>query len=273
MSAFDRVLIAGVGLIGGSWSLGLRRSGFRGAILGFDNREVIERAMALGVVDQGQAGLPRPEEIQPRDLVVLATPVGATVDWLSRQEGALPEGAAVTDVGSTKRAVCSAARGLGAGFVGGHPMAGSERSGIEAARAELFDGATYFLVADEGESRERVAEMVMALGATPAMVDADEHDRRVALGSHLPQLVASALASVLGNEVEQPAGGPGLDGMTRLAASPWSVWGDILRTNADSIAEPLGALIAELESVREALGEGDERVLEAMFRRANVFRD
>lgn len=272
MIAFERVLVAGVGLIGGSWALALKRAGFTGEVVGFDNGEVVERARERGVIDAGRAGLPEPGDVRARDLVVLATPVGAAVDLVSRWEGGLPEGAVMTDVGSTKRAVCVAARRLRSTFVGGHPMAGSERSGVDAARADLFEGATYFLVASECEERDRVAEAVLGLGATPAIVEADEHDRRVALGSHLPQLVATALASVLANEIESPAGGAGLDDMTRLAASSWSVWGDILRTNADVLAEPLGALIAELANLRESLGEGDERALEELFRRANAFR-
>jgi prephenate dehydrogenase len=270
VSAFRRVLVSGVGLIGGSWALGLRRSGFGGDILGFDRPEALERIRAFGVVDSVSAGAPA--DVRDGDLVVLAAPVGATLDALSGWARAVPPGAVVTDVGSTKRAVCEAARGLRAAFVGGHPMAGSERSGVEAARADLFDGAIWFLVGGEGPARDAVAEVVATLGGRPVIVDAAEHDRRVARGSHLPQLVASALASTLVNETEPPAGGPGLAAMTRLAASPWSVWGDILRTNRDAVAGPLDALIAELEAARAALEAGDGEALEALFRRANAFR-
>ena len=196
MSSFERVLVAGVGLIGGSWALGLRRAGFTGKILGFDRDEVLERIRASGAVDEARAGLP--DDARAGDLVVLAVPVGATVELLSGWARALPDGVVVTDVGSTKRAVCEAARGLAATFVGGHPMAGSVRSGVEAARADLFAGAPWFLVAGEGEARNRVADMVASFGAHPVVVDPEEHDRRVALGSHLPQLVASALASSAG---------------------------------------------------------------------------
>jgi prephenate dehydrogenase len=271
VSAFRRVLISGVGLIGGSWALGLRRAGFRGVVLGFDKPEALDRVEALGIVDEVRAGLP--DDVRDGDLVVLATPVGATVELLSGWARAIPAGAVVTDTGSTKRAVCDAARGLASAFVGGHPMAGSERSGVDAARADLFDGATWFLVAGEGQARDNVADMVGSLGARPVVVDAAEHDRRVALGSHLPQLASSALASVLVNRSEPPAGGPGLAAMTRLAASPWSVWGDILRTNRDALAEPLDAFIAALGAARAALDEGDDAALEALFRRANLFRD
>jgi prephenate dehydrogenase len=262
-----------VGLIGGSWALGLRRAGFRGTVVGFDRPEALDRIRALGVVDEARAGLP--DDVSDGDLVVLATPVGATVELLSGWAQAVPAGAVITDTGSTKRAVCNAARGLAAAFVGGHPMAGSERSGVEAARADLFDGATWFLVAAaerRREARDRVASMVTSLGADPVAVEAEEHDRRVALGSHLPQLASSALAAVLVNGSEPPAGGPGLAAMTRLAASSWSVWGDIVRTNRDALVEPLDALIAELAAARAALDAGDDAALEALFRRANAFR-
>jgi prephenate dehydrogenase len=269
VNAFRRVLISGVGLIGGSWALGLRRAGYGGAILGFDRLETLERIRELGVVDEVSAG--PPEAAGAGDLVVLATPVAATVEALTGWARALPAGTVVTDVGSTKRAVCEAARGLAASYVGGHPMAGAERSGVERARADLFDGATWFLVAPEGEARDRVASVVSSLGATPVTIDAEEHDRRVALGSHLPQIVASALAAVLVNETDPAAGGPGLASMTRLAASPWSVWGDILKTNRDALTGPLAALIAELEGARDALEAGDSVALEDLFRRAGRF--
>jgi prephenate dehydrogenase len=151
-------------------------------------------------------------------------------------------------------------------------MAGSERSGPEAARADLFDGSAYFLVAEPGRALGRVAEAVASLGARPEVMGADEHDRRVALGSHLPQLVASSLAAALDKNTEPAAGGPGLAGMTRLAASPWGVWGDILRTNRDALAGPLADVIAELEAARDALEAGDDAALEDLFRRASRFR-
>jgi prephenate dehydrogenase len=272
VNAFDRVLIAGVGLIGGSWARALRRAGFAGTLLGFDTPDAVETVRALGLVDDVAARAPEPTDLREGDLVVLAMPIGATVALLERWT-AVPPGAVVTDVGSTKRAVCAAAAGLGAAFVGGHPMAGSERSGATAARADLFDGATYLLVGQEGEALDRVTQTVAALGARPVVVDAEEHDRLVALASHLPQLLSSALAAILAESAEALPAGPGLADMTRLAASPWSVWADILMTNRDVLARPLEEMIEELRRTRDALAAGDREALRRLFERANALSE
>jgi prephenate dehydrogenase len=270
--SFGRVLIVGVGLIGGSWALALRRAGFAGPILGFDTPAGLEAIRARGVVDDLVARAPLAADVRGGDLVLLATPVGVTLKLLEDLAPSLPEGVVVSDTGSTKRAICAAAASATrATFVGGHPMAGSERSGIEVARADLFDGAPYFLVSPPAEAADRVAEAVVALGARPVFMDAAEHDHLVALASHLPQLVSTSLAAVLAGAGGALPGGPGLAAMTRLAASPWSVWADILATNRDLLAGPLDDTIGTLTRLRDALVAGDDESIRLLFERAGAF--
>jgi prephenate dehydrogenase len=196
---------------------------------------------------------------------VLAAPVAAIVMTLDRFGGVGGRDVVVTDCGSTKRTVMEAAASLGGRFVGGHPMAGSEASGASAARADLFDGAAWALVGEDGEPMTRVAEVVRQLGAEPVRVSAEEHDRHVARVSHVPQLLACALARVAGKTDGPFGGGTGLASMTRLADSPWSVWRDILDANADAIDAPLGELIDELVRIRERLARGESPEIASLF--------
>ena len=271
MIDFDRVLIAGVGLIGGSWALALRRAGYSRPVLGFDPAPQARAALVCGALDGlAPRGLAVPEDVAAGDLVVLAMPVAAMVGFLAHSGRELPPGVVVTDVGSTKRAVTAAwvTRGndsTGPAFVGGHPMAGTERAGFSAASADLFDAAPYFLVSPPGAALDRVAAAVRMLGADPIVVDAETHDRAVALTSHVPQLVSSTLAALVASRAPALPAGPGLATMTRLAASPWSVWADVLETNADRVAPALDELIGALEAVRQAVSSGNLEPVAQMF--------
>ena len=248
----DRVLIVGVGLIGASWGLALRRSGFSGQIHGYD---IVERC-----VDGFDAcAVGHPADVRAGDLVVLATPVSRIAEMLRGPAQSWPAGVLVTDCGSTKRVIQDAARGMSATFVGGHPMAGSEQSGPASARADLFENAPYFLCAENGE----LERLVESFGASVVRASPEQHDRAVAWSSHMPQLVSSALAaSVTDRNV---VAGPGLESMTRLASSPWSMWRDILMTNGDSLDAPLSTMITELERIREALRVKDFATLRTYF--------
>lgn len=270
MIDFDRVLIAGVGVIGGSWALALRRAGYTGPVLGFDPAPAARPALSTDTINDLQPRGPVPADVRAGDLVVLAMPVRATVGFLTQLAPRLPPGAVVTDVGSTKRAVCAAwaARGHhrnGPAFVGGHPMAGTERAGFSAARDDLFDESFYFLTGAPGPALDSVTDTVRLLGAKPLVVDADSHDRAVALTSHLPQLVASTLAAFVARRAPTLPAGPGLATMTRLAASPWSMWADVLGTNADLVGPALEELIDALDTVRQALGRGDLGPVASVF--------
>lgn len=194
------------------------------------------------------------------DVAVVATPLGilpATVDAVL---AAAPAGCVVTDVGSAKRVVARDDER----FVGGHPLAGSERAGVEYAREDLFDGATWYLTPTprtSGLLYERLHRFVAALGARPAAIDADLHDRLMATVSHLPHVVANVLveqAAALG----EPALGPSFRDATRVAGANPSLWADILLANRDALADRLAAAARRLDEVGAALDRADRDALE-----------
>ncbi len=279
---FRRVAIAGLGLLGGSLGLALKRAGFPGRIVGYARRsETREQALADGAVDEVFADIA--EAVHGADLVILATPVSVILDQLPRLQSHVSPRALITDVGSTKQRICEAAAELYAErplFLGGHPMAGKERSGLEHADARLFEDARYVLtpIRPEHVDDRRVQAfraLAVAIGARPLMCDPATHDLTVAYVSHLPQLLSSALASLI--EQKDAADGFCLDlaasgfrSVTRLADSPYSIWRDICLTNTENIQLALDALIQKLESIRVHLRD---RELEGKFVAAHRLRD
>lgn len=247
------VAICGVGLIGGSFALAMRKAGFAGKIIGVSSPETIEKALALGVIDQA---MPLAEAARAADLVYLAQPISRIITTLD----VLETDALVTDAGSTKAVICEHGRRLKR-FVGGHPMAGKESRGVEHADAGLFSGRPYVLTAREPQ----LESWIERIGARLVRLDPAEHDRQVAFVSHLPQLLSTALAAVLAGK-EQVAG-PAAADLTRLALSPYDIWRDIFATNADPIDAALAAFIARLEEVRAQLRSAD---LEALFSSASA---
>ena len=247
------IAIVGVGLIGGSFALALRKAGFQGKIIGVSSPATIEKALALGVIDQSMT---LPDAARAADLVYLSQPISQIIETL----GVLDTDALVTDAGSTKAVICEAARKLKRGrFVGGHPMAGKESRGVEHADADLFGGRPYVLTAREPQ----LETWIERFGARLVILDPVEHDRQVAFVSHLPQLLSTTLASVLAGKGQ--VAGPAAADLTRLALSPYDIWRDIFATNAEPIDAALGAFIARLEEVRTRL-RGSE--LEALFSQA-----
>lgn len=278
---FKRIAILGLGLLGGSWGLALKKHGFSGRVVGYARRaETVDRALAAEVIDEG-FGDPA-AAVRDADLVVLATPVGVILDQLPRLRPYLSPRALVTDVGSTKRVICDRAAELYAGeplFLGGHPMAGKERSGLENADARLFENARYVLtpLRPEHLMDDRVKAfraLVEAFGARPIVTDAAAHDLAVAFLSHLPQLVSSGLASAIEEKHAAEAltlelAATGFRSVTRLAESPYSVWRDICLTNSENIRAALDSLIQKLEAMKLHLSD---RELERVFKQAQKLR-
>ncbi|MPZ18590.1 MAG: prephenate dehydrogenase/arogenate dehydrogenase family protein [Luteitalea sp.] len=247
---FRRLAIVGFGLIGGSLGLAVRRA--------WPDCEVvaIERADAPEMPAARSAGFHVASELAAvtgADVTVLATPVAQNIALLEPLTAHLSGNAVVTDVGSTKRAILAAAQALHRpyAFVGGHPLAGDAPGGFDRARADLFAGKPWLLTPLPGEAQSAAVASIAALAAGieayPRLVDAQEHDRLMAYVSHLPQLVASALmhtiGSALGGTHDLALSGTGLLDTTRLAASPASVWIDILQTNADEIGRAVEAFV------------------------------
>jgi prephenate dehydrogenase len=243
------VAIVGVGLIGGSFALALRKAGFAGKIIGASSPATVQKALALGVIDEA---LTLSEAVAAADLVYLSQPISKILETLE----VLDTDALVTDAGSTKAVICETALKLKHGrFVGGHPMAGKESRGVEQADADLFRGRPYVLTSREPE----LEKWIERIGARLVFLNPAEHDEKVALVSHLPQLISTALASLLAGK-EQVAG-PAAADLTRLALSPYDIWRDIFATNAGPIDAALAAFIGKLEELRIQLRSPDmERV-------------
>ena len=277
-----QVSIFGVGLLGGSFAMALRKHGFRGRIIGCDRAAVLERATVRGVIDEGRV---HPfEATQGSQVIVLATPVLAIADLIDRLGPALSPKTLLTDVGSTKQLVLQRANAVfgknaGERFLAGHPMAGKEQSGLEFADADLFQHCTWFVTPlpsqkiHEGMSGEFL-DWVERIGARIASVSAPEHDRLCAWISHLPQMIATALAGTLVEEYgeEAPlleAGGRALREMTRIASSPYSMWRDIALTNKEYLGDAMSKLEQRLVHIRENL---DTRELAYQFEKAHQLR-
>jgi prephenate dehydrogenase len=231
------VAIVGVGLIGGSFALALRKAGFAGKIVGVSSPATITKALERGVIDQAGS-------VADADLVYLSQPISQILKTLD----VLDTDALITDAGSTKAVICERAKKLKRGrFIGGHPMAGKESRGVEHADADLFRGRPYILTARDAE----LEKWVERIGARLVILDPQEHDGLVALVSHLPQLLSTALAATIGDAAN--LAGPAALDLTRLALSPYDIWRDIFSTNAAPIDAALAAFIARLEDLRTQL--------------------
>jgi prephenate dehydrogenase len=279
IAPLSRVAVIGTGLIGGSFALALRRQFPEVTLVGFDRPEAAARASAQGVVSETAADLV--SAVRGADFVYVALPIIPAMEMLPVIAAAAEPHALVTDTCSTKVAIGQVARQnfkTGALFLGGHPMAGKEHSGIDNADAGLFRGAPYALVGSSADGKDRhdprvqsFAALLEAIGAQPVWCDADTHDWAVGIVSHLPQLVSLALARVVQDETDETGfplrlAGQGLQDMLRLAGSPYGVWRDILLTNTQNISRALDRLAQAVDYLRTRLAT---RELEQEFEVAN----
>ena len=254
------VTIIGAGLIGGSFGLALRKAGFEGAILGVSSPAAVKAAVACGAVDRGAE---IEEAVRAADLVFLSQAIGRIMDTLRHIDGWLRPEALVTDAGSTKTEIVDLARQYirRCQFLGGHPMAGKETRGAEAADADLFRGRPWVLTPDEASELATPAareflSWIERIGARPVVLDSEAHDQAVAYSSHVAQLASTALASMVaerGGACVSDVAGPGLKDMPRLAMSSYELWRDILATNSENIGRALGDYILKLEHLRDNL--------------------
>jgi prephenate dehydrogenase len=257
-----RIAILGVGLIGGSIGLAARRR-LGAHVSGYDaDGDVLARALALGAIDRAASSVS--EAVIDADVVFVATPVGALGETVRSALDAVGEDCVVSDVGSTKRALADA--GADERFVGGHPLAGAETAGVEHAREDLFDGAIWYLTpapSTAGVLYERLHRLLAALGARPTAIDAETHDRVLAVVSHLPHVLANVLvaqaASALGEAADGrvPAVGPSFRDATRVAGANSAIWTDIYLSNRDALLAAIDELVERVGRVRAALAAGD----------------
>jgi prephenate dehydrogenase len=256
-----KVAVIGVGLIGGS--IGLAARELAGAeVVGFDPGDgVLDAALEVGALDR--AAPDAAAALDGAEAAFVAAPVGALPAAVVAALAAAGEDCVVTDVGSTKRAVVDAVRDER--FIGGHPLAGAANAGVRHARAELFDGATWYLTptaSTRGTLYERLHRLLSSFGARPAALDAETHDRMLATVSHLPHVLANVLvgqaARALSEERERlPATGPSFRDITRVAGANTAIWRDIYLANADALIAAIDDATERLAQVRATLAAGD----------------
>ncbi len=277
----ERIAIFGTGLIGASVGLALRSRGFDGAVVGWDkDRSQVETAQARGAISEVVHDASAAAE--SAEAIVLAGPVFSILEWMERLAPLLKPHQLVTDVGSVKRPMVDLAAGLYGGegqatYLPGHPMAGKEVSGAEHADADLFLNAVWLFTPDAETMHPAAVEWrnwVRRIGARTLDLDASRHDEICAWVSHMPQMLATALSALyeehFGEAEDMRAiGGRALREMTRLGASPYSMWRDIAHTNADAIGGAIAAVEQRLAHLREQLKTPE---LREEFTLANAFR-
>jgi prephenate dehydrogenase len=272
---FGRIAILGSGLMGASFGLAVQRLDPDVSITAYDRSSVLERIAGRGW--GWKTSLEIDAAVREAELIYIALPVGVAMEALPQIAANCDSQALVTDVGSTKAAICRVAVAefqKSARFLGGHPIAGKELSGIDQADPGLFRGARYALVGSEGEQDERTrrfAKLVEAIGAEPVWCEAETHDWAIAVVSQMPQLAAIALARVIAEETDETGlpislAGRGLRDLLRIAGSPYNVWRDICLTNTENIARSLDRLAQAIDFLRTHLAS---RELEGEFQAAN----
>jgi len=263
-----RIAVYGVGLIGGSIGLAAREGCDDPEIVGFGRSpERLARALELGAVDVVAGSLE--EALEGAGACFCCSPVGALPGQVADVLAVAPADCVVTDIGSTKRDVVESARDER--FVGGHPIAGAETSGVEHARADLFRGAVWYLTPTERSSGvlyERLHRMVVAFGARPVAIDAESHDRLLATVSHLPHVLANVLVTQTALALTEedsalPRVGPSFRDATRVAGANSAIWTDIYMANREAIADQIDAAVGRLTDAAALLRDGDPRAIEA----------
>jgi len=278
-----QLTIIGVGLIGGSLARALKRAGVVGEVVGAGrDTQHLQQALALGVVDRIETDLAL--AVQGADIVVVATPVGAVETVFRSIAPGLSSGTILTDVGSTKASVVAAARAafgqLPENFVPGHPVAGTEKSGVEASFAGLFEGRRIILTPTENSASQaiaRVRAMWEQTGAEVVETGIEHHDEVLAATSHLPHLLAFSLVDTLARldakqEVFEYAAG-GFRDFTRIASSDPEIWHDICLHNSSALLKMLACFEADLDRLRQAIADNDGDYLLQVFGRAKAARD
>ncbi len=259
-----RIALVGVGLIGGSIGLAARAR-LDASVAGYDpDGEALELARERGAIDRAADSVSG--AVSDAEAVFVAAPVGVLPGAVADALSAAPQNCVVSDVGSTKRAIVAAHDD--ARFVGGHPLAGVETSGVRHARADLFDGATWYLTPQpttSGILYERLHRLLHGLGARPVAIEPEAHDTILATVSHLPHVLANVLVAQAARTLDSgsdppqrlPATGPSFRDATRVAGAPSAIWTDIYISNRDALAARIDDTIARLTAVRDALAGAD----------------
>ena len=281
-SDFKKITIIGVGLIGGSLGLSLKKKNPKFKISGIDKLEIIEKAIARGAIDEGTINLEN--GIKEADLIIIATPVKTILDLLPRINPFIKKGCLVTDTGSTKGQIVETAEKIlskDVYFIGGHPIAGSEKYGIEEANPCLFQDKTYILTITKDTNLvalKKILLLIKIINAKRLILDPLEHDRIVGAVSHLPQIMAVSLTNMIGElgQLENSdnyfkAIGEGFKDMTRIASSPYQIWEDICETNQENILKMIQEFKNYLRIIEDKL-KNHPGSLKEEFQKAQIFR-
>jgi prephenate dehydrogenase len=273
----DTLTIVGVGLIGGSVGLAARQRGLAGRVVGAGRHQPsLERARQLGAIDEG--GLDVAAAVRRAEVTVFCTPVDRIAGQVLEAAAGCAPGTLLTDAGSTKAAIVAAVEGrlpAGVAFVGSHPLAGSEKRGPDHARADLFQGRLTVVTRTgrtDAAALERTCAFWQALGARVKVMGPEEHDRALALTSHLPHLVAAALAGVVPPELHELSATGFRDG-TRVAAGDPELWTGIFLHNRPALLDAVGRLLDRVADFKFALLAGDRPALDALLAQAKKVRD
>ena len=279
---FKKITIIGVGLIGGSLGLALKEKKPDFKIIGIDKQEIIEKAIIRGAIDEGTINLK--EGIKEADVVILATPVKIILDLLPQINPFLKKGCLVTDTGSTKTQIVKKANKVlskDIHFIGGHPMAGSEKYGINSANTHLFLDKTYILTPSNKSNLatlEKIFSIIGMIGAKRLILDPFEHDKIIAAISHLPQILAVSLTNTISMLAQEENNnnyfkviGGGFKDMTRIASSPYKIWEDICQTNQENTLRSIQEFRNYLEVIEEKL-KNDPSSLKEEFQKAQMLR-
>ena len=274
-AVFDRAVIVGVGLLGGSIGMALRTRRIANQVIGFSPRgKSLENAIARGAIDTAANSIA--EACRGADLAIICTPVQSVVDYAQQCFAAMPSGL-ITDVGSTKQTIVTAVANspLAASFIGSHPLAGSEKSGVEYARENLLDRKLVVVTPNSTSDTARIQateKLWQSLGARTLRMSPEEHDAAVARTSHLPHILASALAAATPTEV-LPLAASGWCDTTRVASGGPELWRQILEENRQPIVAALEDFIGDLQHWLAALNDGDGIQLEKLLLEGKQKRD
>lgn len=279
----SNITLIGTGLIGGSLGMAIKSHRPALQVTGWDKPESLKLAIRKDAIDIAASSLE--ESLQNADLVIIGTPLNSIPAILKEIAGLIPPDCLVTDLGSVKsRSEVEARSSLPESvlFIGGHPMAGSEKSGIEHADRLLFENATYVLCPHKAEDMEdpraiALVDLLKGIGARILVMESAEHDKIAAMVSHLPQLVAVELVNLLksageNSDLARKLAAGGFRDMTRIASSPFGIWSDILSENKDNVSELLGQLISSLDELRGSIVSGDHQSVESEFDSAGEIR-
>ena len=279
---FNQVSIIGVGFVGGSLALALKQYGLAKKIIGISRDETIKKALDLKIIDDGFTYQEIDKGIDGSSLIILCSPINVIIEHIKILSKIVSSGTVITDIGSTKVKILETAFDVlpdDVYFIGGHPMAGSEQSGVDTAEADIFNNKAYILIPKSntpGEIIEKLKNTVVSIGSIPYILDAETHDKIVAVVSHLPQTISIALMNTVGSINKNPGeyyfklAGGGLNDMTRIASSSFRIWKDIYETNEDNIKKAISFYIKRLEEIRDMVGDKE---LEKEFEKSNQFRE